>query len=460
MLCVYGNRPISVELFTQLRQYDLGTAAAVALTRHLGTKAAVAWVGGRPRRANDRRPRHRPHSSVAFFSLPVPQAMKITVLGAGAMGSAVAHDLSRRTEVQRVQVCEARPGVLRAFDARPPDPKVKTYEADARDTTALEPILAGSAVVVSCVGPEYNPRLAALALDLGAHFVDLGDPEPIAEQLGALAEQAETRQRWVVPNCGLAPGLAGVLCMRALGRFEHPTAARIRVGDVPTDPTVPFNYRLAHSAEKLIEDYTQPVAVLRAGRVEYEAPLTGLETVRVDGFGTFEAFYAAGGLPMLARALQGRLDRLDVKTLRYPGHAAQWRFLLDLGLAEKQSLDVRTHLTYRDVLVRRLRQRLGGVYKDAVLVRVEVEGESGGEARRLVYELVDHFDEATGLSAMQRCTAFPAAAVAVLLATKQVPGGGVAPPEQVVPFEPFFAALAARGITVSERWEELEAVAA
>jgi lysine 6-dehydrogenase len=93
-------------------------------------------------------------------------------------------------------------------------------------------------------------------------------------------------------------------------------------------------------------------------------------------------------------------------------------------------------------------------------VRVEAEGEVDGEARRLVYELVDRFDEATGLSAMQRCTAFPAAAVAVLLASRQVPGGGVAPPEQIVPFDPFFDALAARGITISERWETLEAVEA
>lgn len=386
--------------------------------------------------------------------------MKITVLGAGAMGSAVAYDLCHREEVQRVQVCEARPGVLRAFRAWLDAPNVRTYEADARDVQSLEPILAGSAVVVSCVGPDHNARLAALALDLGAHFVDLGDPEPVAEQLDALADQAETRQRWIVPNCGLAPGLANVLCMRALEHFDRPVAARIRGGDLPTEPTGPFDYRLAHSAEKLIEDYTQPVAVLRGGQIEYVPPLSGVETVHVDEFGALEAFYAAGGLPTLARALQGRLDRLDVKTLRYPGHAARWRFLLDLGLADRQSLDVRTHLTYRDVLVRRLRQRLGGAYKDAVLVRVEAEGEVDGEARRLVYELVDRFDEATGLSAMQRCTAFPAAAVAVLLASRQVPGGGVAPPEQIVPFDPFFDALAARGITISERWETLEAVEA
>src|SRR5690606_20222566 len=234
----------------------------------------------------------------------------------------------------------------------------------------------------------------------------------------------------VVPSCGLAPGLVNVLTLRAVDRFDRPRAACIRVGDVPTEPKAPFNYRLAHSAEKLLDDYTEPVVVLRNGRIEVVEPLTGLEDVEVgDEFGTLEAFYAAGGLPALTRALADRLDRLDVKTLRYPGHASQMRFLLDLGLAAREVLDVRTHLTYRDVLVRRLRQRLGGAYKDAVLVRVEVVGEVvgevAGEERTLTYQLVDRFDEATGLSAMRRCTAFPAAAVAVLLATGRIGGGGV-----------------------------------
>jgi lysine 6-dehydrogenase len=389
--------------------------------------------------------------------------MKITVLGAGAMGSAVAYDLCHRPEVTHVQVCEARPAVLRAFRAWLQDPKLRAFEVDARDEAALEPIAAGSAVVVSCVAPERAPRLAALALRLGAHYVDLGGPEPIVAEVLALAPLAEVRQRWVVPNVGFSPGLVNVLCMRAVGQFARPVTARIRAGDVPTEPREPFSYRLAHSAEKLIEDLTHPVAVLRDGQVVHCAPLTGLEPVEFGhGFDTLEAFYAAGGLGTLAQALEGRLDRLDVKTLRYPGHASQMKFVLDLGLADRTAIDVRTHLTYRDVLVRRLRQRLGGDYKDAVLVRVEVEGEPEGEVsgdgaagrRTLVYELVDHFDEATGLSAMRRCTAFPAAAVAVLLAQGAVPGGGAAPPEQVVPVEPFFESLAARGVEVEARWTD------
>ena len=382
--------------------------------------------------------------------------MKITVLGAGAIGSAVAYDLCQRDEVARVQVCEARPATLRAFRQTWAHPKLRTYLADARDAQTLDPILTGSACIVSCAAPELNVTLARQAVEMGAHFVDLGGPDAIREEEETLAALAERRQRWVVTGSGLAPGLAGMLVLRGLKALDEAHAAHVRVGDVPTDSLQPFNYRLAHSAEKLIEDYTQPVPVLRNGVVEMKEPMTGIETVDVEGFGEMEAFYAGNGLGAIARALEGRLDRLDAKTLRYPGHASQMRFLLDLGLADTTSIDVRTHLTYRDILLRRMRKRLGGAYHDAVVVRVEIEGRKAGEEGRLIYEMVDHFDEETGLSAMQRCTGFPAAAAAVILGSRQVPGGGAGAAEEVLPFGPFFAMMDENGLTVQERWEVAE----
>ena len=379
--------------------------------------------------------------------------MKITVLGAGAIGSAVAYDLACTDAVARVQVCEAQPITLRAFRADYAHPKVRTYEADARDVQTLEPILAGSAAVVSCIGPEHSARLADLALRLGAHFVDLNDPGALGDEAAALAEQAERRARWVIMGCGLAPGLVGVLAMRGVERLAEAAAVRIRVGDVPEEGAGPYGHRLAHSAEKLLNDYTDPAPVLRDGRLDTRTPLTGVEPVEVDGFGTMEAFYTSVGLGSLAEALEGRVDRLDAKMLRWPGHADQMRFLLDLGLAEKTSLDVRTHLTYRDVLVRRLRQRLGGPYRDAVLVRVEIDGrDEAGDEGTLTYALVGRYDDEVGFSAMQRCSGFPASVGALLLAGGEVPGGGVGAADQTLPPEPYAERLAERGLDIEESW--------
>ena len=378
--------------------------------------------------------------------------MKVTVLGAGTIGTAVAVDLATSGDATRVQVCEAQPAVLRAFRAAHAHPNLRTFEADARDAQALEQIANGSAVVVSCVGPEHSGRLARLALDLGAHFVDLGTT--LRDE--ALPELAERRQRWIVTGCGLAPGLVGVLAMQAVDALDAASAVRIRFGDVPLRAPEPFRHRLAHSAERLIDDYTEPAPVLVDGRVETREPLTGIEPVEVDGFGTMEAFYAGAGLGSLAEALEGRVGSLDVKTIRYPGHAERMRFVIDLGLAERTSLDVRTHLTYRDVLVRRLRKRLGGEYDDAVLLRIEVDGTRGGADGTLVYEMVDRCDTAGGLSAMQRCTGFPASTAAVLLGARALPGGGIGPADQVLPVKPFLDRLASRGIAAQERWVPAE----
>ena len=151
--------------------------------------------------------------------------MKITVLGAGAIGSAVAYDLCRHDEVTCVQVCEARPGTLRAFRQTQTHPKLRTYLADARDAQTLEPILTGSVCVVSCVAPELNVGLARQAVEMGAHFVDLGSPETIREEEESLAALAERRQRWVVTGSGLAPALQAFLYCAASRRWMKPMRA-------------------------------------------------------------------------------------------------------------------------------------------------------------------------------------------------------------------------------------------
>ena len=378
--------------------------------------------------------------------------MKITVLGAGAIGTAVAVDLAHDDRVSRVQMCESQPVVLRAFRATHAHPRLRTYEADARDLTSLEPIVSGSACVVSCVGSEHSERIARLSLEVGAHFVDLDG----VHDLAALAELAERRQRWVVTGAGLSPGLVGVLAMEGVESLDRAHAVRIRVGDVPMDPPEPFLHRLAHSAERLLDDYTKPAPVVRDGRLETREPLTGLEAVEVDDFGTMEAFYTGAGLGALVEALEGRVQRLSIKTLRYPGHAERMRFVLDLGLADRTALDIRTHLTYRDVLVRRLRQRLGGAYDDAVLLRVEVDGVKDGEEGTVVYEMVDRCNRETGFSAMQRCTGYPASTAALVLAERGLTGGGVGAADQVLPREFFLARLAERGIVAQRRWDVAE----
>jgi len=166
-------------------------------------------------------------------------------------------------------------------------------------------------------------------------------------------------------------------------------------------------------------------------------------------FGTMEAFCTQGGLSTLTDTLAGRVNELDHKTIRWPGHAHQMRFLMGLGLGEDRKIGVRTHLTYRDILVRRMRERLGGNHEDAVLLRVLVRGEREGAPTTIVYEMVERYNEEAHQSAVMRCTAIPTVVSALLLAREgAVTGGGADVPENVLPRERFLDEVAQRGLNI------------
>jgi saccharopine dehydrogenase-like NADP-dependent oxidoreductase len=142
------------------------------------------------------------------------------------------------------------------------------------------------------------------------------------------------------------------------------------------------------------------------------------------------------------------VHELDYKTIRYPGHALQMKFLLSLGFAENRAIDVRTHLTYRDVLVRKLSQRMRGDFRDVVILRVVITGEKDGTPKSLVYEMIEEHQEGDELSAMQRCTSLPVSVVACQLASQSVPGGGATPPEHVVSPNAYLQEIRERGLSI------------
>jgi lysine 6-dehydrogenase len=105
----------------------------------------------------------------------------------------------------------------------------------------------------------------------------------------------------------------------------------------------------------------------------------------------------------------------------------------------------------RKVLESLLERNLPKPEKDVTLLRVTVEGWKGTESRTVEYELIDYFDDKTGLTSMMRTTAFPAALVAVWMADGTIKDRGVLPPERAIPSGPFFEQMRARGIDFKRR---------
>lgn len=379
--------------------------------------------------------------------------MKILVLGAGRMGLGAAYDLATSDRVSAVTIADVDRGRLDEVASRVASPKLSSVVADASNYAAAAELMRGHDAVISCVNYWHNVGLAKAAIEARAHFCDLGGNNTVVDQELALDREALEAGVNIVPDCGLAPGMVAVLVAHGVERFDRVDEVHIRVGGLPLDPRPPLDYQIVFSPEGLINEYVEPARVIRDGEVVEVESMTEIESLEwPEPFGTMEAFQTSGGTSTLVETYHGSVRDLDYKTIRYPGHCEKFRLLIDLGLCSSEEVEVDgARVRPRRLLNEMLLRRLPADGPDVVLVRVEFVGEREGERRRLVYDIIDRFDEATGLSAMMRTTAFPASIVAQMMAAGETTRRGAVPQERCIPPARFVEELAKRNIEIHER---------
>lgn len=376
--------------------------------------------------------------------------MKMAVLGAGLMGRAALYDLVRAEGVTQVGVYDIDVSLAQAMAEKYGDGKALAGGFDAGDEAAAEKLLQQYDAAVSCVTYKYNPGLTRAAIQAGCHLVDLGGNNDTVKAQMEMDSEAVAARVSVIPDCGLAPGMVSVMVADSFSRLDSVESVRIRVGGLPQSPRPPLNYQMVFSAEGLINEYWEPCVILEEGKKKTVNPMTGLELLEFDGVGKLEAFYTSGGTSTLPDTYQGKISFLDYKTIRYPGHCQLFRPMLEIGLASRKQIQVNGHAVEpRSVLKAVLDNNLSYGDLDLVLVRVMAEGEKDGQDKALVYEIVDRQDMRTGLTAMMRTTAFPAAIVAWMAASGQLTEPGVKPQEMVVKPELFLPQLKKRGIKLT-----------
>jgi lysine 6-dehydrogenase len=375
--------------------------------------------------------------------------MYMLVLGAGRMGLGAVHDLALQPDVERVTVADMVPGRAEELAAKVGH-NVTPVHLDVNDHHSVVDLMRGHAAAISCVNYWLNERLARAAIQAGTSFCDLGGNNTIVDAELALDADARRAGINIIPDCGLAPGMVAVLVAHALGRVDNAEEVHIRVGGLPQNPQPPLDYQLVFSVEGLINEYIEPARVLRNGQITEIESMTEVESLEFpEPFGRMEAFQTSGGTSTLVDTYKGRVRDLDYKTIRYPGHCAQFKTMIDLGLCSSEEILVDgNRVRPRRLLGELLMKNLPHDGPDVVLVRVEVKG--GGKTLR--YDIIDRQDEETGLSAMMRTTAFPASIVALMMARGETTSKGALPQERCIPPDAFMRELAKRNIRVEESW--------
>ena len=379
--------------------------------------------------------------------------MRMLVLGAGLQGSACAFDLLRNPGVTRVTLADLHPDRLPPFLAAVKDPRLQPLVLDVSDGAAVRQALAGHDAAMSAIPYYFNAPLAAAAVEAGCHFADLGGNTEIVFEQKKLHDAAVARGVSVIPDCGLAPGMVNILAAEGIRRMDRAERVKIYVGGLPEHPEPPLNYQIVYSLEGALDYYTTPSWILRGGKRVTVDALSELEPVEFPApVGTLEAFHTAGGVSTLPFAYEGKVDVMEYKTLRYPGHVAVMKPIRELGLLDLEPIQVKGQTVVpRDLFIAAVTPKLHKPQgRDLVALRVEVTGTRDGRPHTVRWQLVDRMDEATGISAMMRTTGYSLSITAQMQADGRVTRKGVLTPDEAVPYADYVAELARRGVEIRE----------
>ncbi|MBB3948812.1 saccharopine dehydrogenase family protein [Aureimonas jatrophae] len=339
----------------------------------------------------------------------------VLVVGAGKIGGAIALMLAD-SGAYRVTVADRDPAQLRKIETHP---AIRTTALDIGDHAALVTALAGRFAVLSAAPFHLTGRIAAAAREAGVHYLDLTEDVATTRKVEALAEGASSA---FIPQCGLAPGFISIVAHDLARRFDTLDSVRMRVGALPQYPSNALNYNLTWSTDGLINEYIEPCEAVVEGRLTTVPALEEREEFSLDGV-TYEAFNTSGGLGTLARSLEGRVRTMNYRTIRYPGHQAIIKALVnDFNLRNR-----------REVLKDLFEHALPATMQDVVVIFVTVCGWRDGRYEQETYANKVYAGAVGGrrMSAIQITTAAGITTVLDLLADGRLQARGFVRQEEI-----------------------------
>jgi len=341
---------------------------------------------------------------------------KIAVLGLGKVGTLAAR-LLHESGFDVTGYDQHPPRGAQPFAVR---------DVDITHADVLASEFASTDAILSCLPYHLNIAVATAAHKAGIHYFDLTEDVPTTN---AIIELATSAKGLMAPQCGLAPGFIGIVGAAQIALFDTCRSVRMRVGALPQHPTGLLGYAFNWSPEGVVNEYLNDCEVLEEGLRKWVSPMEWQETLLIDGM-QLEAFTTSGGLGTMCETYLGRVDNIDYKTIRYPGHMKLMNFF------------------FHELLMRENRAEAGRilvnakppVQDDIVYVHVSTEGEIDGHLQRREFVRSFRPVEVAGArhTAIAWTTAGSVVAVIEMVRDATLPAQGFLKQEDI-PLEAFLA---------------------
>lgn len=297
---------------------------------------------------------------------------------------------------------------------------LSTLQLDVSDEAALLDAMQGKFAALSACPFHITKHVAMAAAKTGVHYFDLTEDVACTSLVKSLAKDAKGA---LMPQCGLAPGFITIAAYDLCKEFDELHNVHMRVGALPKYPSNGLKYNLTWSTDGLINEYCNPCEAIVDGHLMQVPPLEELEEFSLDGV-TYEAFNTSGGLGTLCETLNGKVQNLNYRTVRYPGHRDIMKMLLqDLKFKDNREL-------LKDIF----ENALPLTYQDVVLVFINVSGIKNGQLVQESYANKIYNETINGKlwSAIQVTTAAGICGVLDLMANGKLPQQGFVRQEDVL----------------------------
>ena len=343
---------------------------------------------------------------------------KIAVLGAGRVGHAIIHDLSPHFAVSAFDLDEK---ALAEIDNLK---NVQTYKTNLQKAD-FDKLLAGYELAISAVPGFMGYETLKKIIQCGLNVVDISFFPEDPFDLDSLARKNKVS---AVVDCGVAPGMGNII----LGRYNESLkieSYECLVGGLPVERNWPYQYKAGFSPIDVIEEYIRPARYVQNGKEVIREALSEPEFIHFDGIGTLESFNT-DGLRTLIKTMH--IPDMIEKTLRYPGTIEYLRVLRESGFFSYDPVLINGHLIRPIDLSSKLLFPIWNFEKgeaDITVMRITIKGEKNGVLQKIIYHLLDHYDQEGLISSMARTTGYTCTAVASLILNGADLGTGIIPPE-------------------------------
>ncbi len=362
---------------------------------------------------------------------------RVTVLGGGGVvGSIAAETLASSGVFSEVVIADINIAQANRVVEGLGQGNVSAVELDAVSPHSIRNAIAGSSVVLNCVGPyyKYGPIILKEVIESKINYVDVCDDLDATEKLLDMDGNARKAGISALIGMGSSPGIANLLvkfCADSLldqvevvdiyhahggEKVEGPAVVKHRIHSMKMD--IPMFLDSKFTTVRLFEDSGKSLE----------------EEFEFQDVGTYSVYaYPHPETITLPKFLKGIKRVTNLGLVLPPAYAELIKGMVRLGVTDEESMEVQGHQIapqeFAVAFILSQRHRLmqeAGLIEPMGCLKIVVKGNKNGEQSNYIFSMSSRGQ------GMGEGTGVPAALGTMLMATGKVKPEGVNPPEGCV----------------------------